>query len=772
MDLEADAFLGPFPFASRPDIDLDEMYAIDIFEAQLAAVYGGDPPTGCSNTPSSELLVKIDLTSSLAKKTKLATIELDFRGRGQDMLASSDDLNTDFFLSNNFDGYKSSSAIQHEIETDEYPSSVRNVVKAASELEAMHLAAGGEFGGGLQLVKDLYGVDIPDFESVRPAVSDSVAARALVPDNKPFHMIFGAENYIPRIKANTLGYQKSNLPPDACLDWARLAIGARLFGLLNLVFDPAVRDHIFTLSLATPRGTITRLANAEFLIPQMTLPRLKAPEAMRVGIIETSKYLESPAFLMKRANDLTAASKTASLVGGEEAAAILAKAKLLRTRITSKRTIVGEFVVGALEDIEMKRRDRSVWIEHARNEAKKGPTTVFVRMLGLSCNQVSIRYRDFKPRVYKLQGMLKATPFSTIKGLEVLKQELRDLASPIPFKEVIKDTITSYMATQPVMMKAADAVIRSLSGFFRTPVSVNSSANELLGAFCSHPPSGIAMLYRACKGELPNWEIQANIAPGKSLQQAVENLHGKLQDILKVRLEIWAQHYENRAAQFVAYNRAKSVSYQVTARAFRTLKLKQILNPHTRFADMSAPHRNYLWLTAKSFLEKRSLVRTLSQPKFFADSKLYAKELDALLQPQISFEYVEEFVFTRLQHVYFDVHRFLHAGQKEISDPYEVSEEAPPVEEKSDEVADFLAFIADSKNLEYDVPIEEQIMASYPDDDGKTLGLVLKMKKCKDVLELSEHFGIAATWSDELAQELFEFRRESPGSSNDVKNIE
>jgi len=616
------------------EYDLGSQTGSDWYNLALSASFGGKALHGFSYSTTSETLSKT--TYEFAEKHAVGTIKT--QDRVMDVPQPGEDWDEQLYSAYLHTGVQTGSQLSMMFDTGYWEPSVATRARNAAFLAAGMVTHGMKMSTALDITSKIAGDEVDEAAVLNTVIPVSHLKREAAGGAKASHAIFSRMNAQRNIRWEDSQLHQGVLPPNAAMDWARLAVIARYIGEVNTRYDPKFRmlAQIRGIPYMIIRGAWAYVAETDYLVDNKAWSLVPSPDSVAVqrGAL-MGAYKEHAAELTKQVmrtyNELTTGAKDANLesllrlveqmkpkkgpkvstlsVGTDSFAAITSHTQTAAqaAAATANSATAYNAIVSAFSD----------FVSPDRNLTQKAAQITALRW-------------DFE-EAYPLLGQfypIMASSHTWIRAFEHLDSLLKNPQTSVNRLNRLHRSMTDSSATIEV-----DVALTAKNRKHMAPHIVAILKK--------------VMVARAPDNKLPRFVTDLRTAIARGHQQSL--VAGLSEHFNDYRLK-WAKRYEDWARVYgLAHgHRRDSILYGAAAVAFSSLTANHLLSPTSGFIDGSHLRSAYLVKMAHDYARKRKLNKPNLPPYPIASAKQLAEILDNQYAPDVSFKDCEEFARERV----------------------------------------------------------------------------------------------------------------------------
>jgi len=558
----------------------------------------------------------------------------------------------------------------------------------------------------LDITSKIAGDEVDEAAVLNTVIPVSHLKREAAGGAKASHAIFSRMNAQRNIRWEDSQLHQGVLPPNAAMDWARLAVIARYIGEVNTRYDPKFRmlAQIRGIPYMIIRGAWAYVAETDYLVDNKAWSLVPSPDSVAVqrGAL-MGAYKEHAAELTKQVmrtyNELTTGAKDANLesllrlveqmkpkkgpkvstlsVGTDSFAAITSHTQTAAqaAAATANSATAYNAIVSAFSD----------FVSPDRNLTQKAAQITALRW-------------DFE-EAYPLLGQfypIMASSHTWIRAFEHLDSLLKNPQTSVNRLNRLHRSMTDSSATIEV-----DVALTAKNRKHMAPHIVAILKK--------------VMVSRAPDNKLPRFVTDLRTAIARGHQQSL--VAGLSEHFNDYRLK-WAKRYEDWARVYgLAHgHRRDSILYGAAAVAFSSLTANHLLSPTSGFIDGSHLRSAYLVKMAHDYARKRKLNKPNLPPYPIASAKQLAEILDNQYAPDVSFKDCEEFARERLEMFAADLAIGAEPLVPAEDEPEEEPDAGPAGSDSDDDFdMDMLDELMGGAEVSFKAPYD-RVEASYPPD--------------------------------------------------------
>lgn len=645
-----DAIASPF---DAIDYDINTQTGGDWYTTMLSASLGNKNIEGIACSGSSEVLMK----STFKFASKHATGKIRIKTRNKATPAVDKEGKMVAKLGKKFRGVGKANSFSLVMEDSLWGSASMNRVRSAAFFSASLVAMGVSLATAREVGGDVLGESMPIEVVNSVSVPLSILKRDAAVIAKGRNTVFVPHHLIQDVVWEDGALVTSEKDSHAAVDWGRVTAIARYIGVVNSLADD--RFARFAEDYGVPYALVNNhwayVSKEPYLELEKWVP-LEHPENPLGSVIDDAQRI---AERLSTSAQLSV-SMIADLQETPTATLLLKSLRAAAPSKTKPRLMIAD--------------GSDVLLPVMAHSVNPGNVGILVQGSESSHNAVisavidrASRNETVKERLSRLLTL--STAFNPDEG--EVRSVTKEIADKIIDARIFTDArarLGSSLGDDAIAERRVATYRRSMfrnSSALSDRVCINdSSIDTLTNVFMRVARAVIS----GNTGALLPPPILANpeaaIRSGetiKLLQQASE--------YLQEATEYWATRYQTQATAYSKSDKTLSVHYGMASKAFKKLRAEWLVEWENSFLPSNCLDESYIRLAVRSYTRKRPNDHVKTAPMANESAIAYARRMDVLLQPTVTFTSSVEFVNSKVAMLAEDFMSYRVFTEPKVTDP-------------------------------------------------------------------------------------------------------
>lgn len=625
------------PFESV-EYDIDTMTGGDFYTLMLSASLGNKNVEGLACSGSSEVLMKTNF--EFARTHATGTVKVKSRSKATPAL----DLEGSMVAKTGkkFRGVGKANSYALVMEDTLWGSAASNRLRSCAFFAASLIAMGVAFEDAKDISSDILGSEMPDelIESVSTPLSTLKRDTAVVAKSR--NAVFMPHHLIQDIVWEDGALVSRSHSDHEAIDWARITAIAKYLGTVNTLADPRFRR--VAESIGVPYVPVQNHWAHVSRVPYINLGKWEKVEAPR--------------------GELTAIDRDIAEMVENISDRVFFTAQNL-DNLTREPS--AQVLMDSLRNVRLKKHRSNLAISQGTDVLyDTRPHSVNPGKVGLLVQGSESTHNAFKSSMInqiKSNKSIKALAESYLELADDFLSDEGDLiakAKELGDVLVTRDTFLDAAARLARVIGDSKVAYNRMATYRRKTLGNSSNLPDRVTISSMSKTSLPNVLLGVCKAALKGHTgflyppaILSNPVAAIEAGETARLLKEGAQYLEQVK-RYWGDRYQKKATWFKDRDKWQSIRYGMAAKAMRYLRPEHLVEWQNDYIPVGQVTGSYMHDAVLNYVRKRTADKANTMPWPTEKAMAYARRMDKLLQPRVSFAESMEFVNTKLDMVAMD----------------------------------------------------------------------------------------------------------------------